>query len=261
MRTTERVMGTVFVVETPEKTNEAVVDEVFRWFDWVERMFSVHRVDSEISRIDRGELDLDTCDPQVRGVLTRCEGLRERSGGAFEHRSAGRRLDPSAFVKGWSVDRAGLILRLAGVDTWRVNAGGDVLCSLRSSGSPSTRVGLRHPEHPHQIAAVLTIANGAVATSGEYERGAHMWGCHEGKTLRSVSVVGPELGVADALATALFVAGEPAPPWMDRFPGYGVLALTDEECIWTADLDGRLIAPSPRRRLQRRAESVGRGVP
>ena len=237
-------MGTVFVVETPEQTPESLVAELFQWFEWVEHTFSVFLPDSDVSRIGRGELSIDDCDPQVRGVLTRCDELRSLTGGAFDHDPAGGRFDPSAFVKGWSVDRAGLILRIAGLHTWRINAGGDVLCSSTESSSRPTRVGIRHPGDLQQIAAVLAIEHGAVATSGEYERGTHIWKDSNDSGLRSLTVVGPELGMADALATALFATDDPSPAWLERFPGYGVLALTDDRCRWTPDLDDLMVAPT-----------------
>jgi thiamine biosynthesis lipoprotein len=244
MRQVEKAMGTVFVVETPEETDGTAMARVFEWFEWVEDNFSTFRPHSEVSRIGRGEMSTDDCNPEVRGVLTRCEEMRSLTNGAFDHRPAEGRLDPSAFVKGWSVDRAGLILRLAGIDEWRINAGGDVLCS-GGSRPTATTVGIRHPHDAQEIAAALAVDSGAIATSGEYERGAHIWKSASGPTLRSVTVVGPELGVADALATALFAASDPSPGWLRSFPGYGVVALTDNRCIWTSDLDELLIAPRP----------------
>src|SRR5579862_1530262 len=105
---------------------EATLDEVFDWLRLVDRTFSTYKEDSEISRLDRGELALDEASPDVRLVLDECERLRERTGGYFDARAAGR-VDPSGLVKGWSVDRAAEILAAAGAETFSIYAGGDIL--------------------------------------------------------------------------------------------------------------------------------------
>jgi thiamine biosynthesis lipoprotein len=77
----------------------------------------------------------------------------------------------------------------------------------------------------------------AVATSGAYERGAHVWG-RRGGTLLSATVAGLRLGVADALATALFAADGEADGWFTRFEGYEYLTIsTDRRVRWTPGMD------------------------
>ena len=71
-------------------------------------------------------------------------------------------------------------------------------------------IGIRHPENAHEIVKVFEIMDGAIATSGTYERGAHIKDPHTGLIAigaRSATVVGTNGGVCDALATALVVAG------------------------------------------------------
>jgi thiamine biosynthesis lipoprotein len=83
-----------------------------------------------------------------------------------------------------------------------------------------------------------------VATSGAYERGAHIHG-RRGETLLSATVAGPRLGMADALATALFAADGNAAGWFGRFAGYDYLTISvDKRVRWTTGLD-RFLAPSP----------------
>ena len=58
--------------------------------------------------------------------------------------------------------------------------------------------------------AGVVRATHAVATSGDYERGSHLINPFSGEatsSLASATVCGPDLGVADALATALVVGG------------------------------------------------------
>jgi thiamine biosynthesis lipoprotein len=172
---------------------------VFAWLRWVDATFSTYRPDSEISRLDRGELD--DPHPLVREVLARCEALRVETGGLFDARAGGR-LDPSGYVKGWAVQRAAAF----GRGRFLIDAGGDVL--VRGTW----RVGIRHPHERDLLAAAITVADRAVATSGAYERGPHVLDPRTGRPatgLSSVTVVGHDLGTADAYATAAFAAGDP----------------------------------------------------
>ena len=183
---------------------------VFAWLRWVDATFSTYRADSEISRLGRGELD--DPHPLVREVLARCEALRRETDGYFDVRAAGR-LDPSGYVKGWAVERAAA----SGRGRFLIDAGGDVV--LRGAW----RVGIRHPYERDRLAAAITVCDCAVATSGAYERGPHVVDPHTGRPasgLASVTVVGRDLGTADAYATAAFAAGDPR--WLARLPALAI---------------------------------------
>jgi len=191
----------------------------FRWLEWVDATFSPFRADSEISRIDRGELSARDAHPLVRDILTRCETLRRETDGYFDARHSGV-LDPCGLVKGWAVDRAA-----ARVQGRRVciDAGGDVL--VRGGG---WRVGVRHPREPHLLAAALHADDLAVATSGAYERGEHIVDPHTRRApagVLSVTVIGPDLATADAYATAAFAMGEAGPAWTARLRGYDAMTI------------------------------------
>jgi FAD:protein FMN transferase len=171
----------------------------FAWLRWVDATFSTYRPDSEISRLGRSE-PFDP-HPLVREVLARCEELRVATGGLFDVHAAGR-LDPSGYVKGWAVQRAAAF----GGERFLIDAGGDVV--LRGTW----RVGIRHPHERDRLAAALTLSDCAVATSGAYERGPHIIDPRTRRPatgLSSVTVIGRDLGTADAYATAAFVAGDP----------------------------------------------------
>ena len=187
-------------------------DEVFAWLREVDARFSPYREDSEIARVDRGELAPADAHPDVRAVLARCERLRIATGGYFDA-GAGGRLDPCGLVKGWAVDRAAALLR----GRFFIDAGGDVLVR----GGP-WRVGVRHPLRADALCAAVELSDGAVATSGAYERGHHIIDPLAGAPARgalSVTVLGRTLGAADAYATAAFAMGEHGPAWTARLRG------------------------------------------
>ncbi len=214
----EHVMGTAvrFITETRSVPNE--IDRAIAWLHWVDRTFSVYRPDSEIMRIRRGELD--TPHEDVSFVLDRCLGLRILTEGAFDHRLEDA-LDPSGYVKGWAIQRAADILATSGMRRFYIDAGGDI--AMRGAW----RVGIRNPADPECPLLVLDLEDTAIATSGTYERGEHIWGPDPGG-LASVSVVGPDLGTADAVATALFASGGRNVGWLDRFTDYRTYTISHD---------------------------------
>ena len=203
------------------------VEPAFAWLREADAVFSTYRQDSEISRLDRGELALADCRPEVDQVLTACAALERATGGYFSVRAAGR-LDPSGYVKGWAVAGAATRLAEAGATDFCINAGGDVVVRGR------WRVGIRHPERPDELAAVLAVEDLAVATSGLYERGPHILDPHTGSPpdgLLSVTMVGPDLAVADAYATAAFAMGAGGPAWTATLDGYDAMCVTSDRRV------------------------------
>ena len=69
-------MGMPIVVDVRDVDDAAALEPLFDWFRFVDRTFSTYSSDSEISRIDRGELSPADAHPDVREVLARCEASR-----------------------------------------------------------------------------------------------------------------------------------------------------------------------------------------
>ena len=209
------------------------VEPAFAWLREVDAIFSTYREDSDISRLDRGEITLAEARPEVDEVLTRCLALERATEGFFSVRPAGR-LDPSGLVKGWAVAGAADRLAAAGARNFCVNAGGDVIVRGRPEPGRRWRVGIRHPIELDRIAAVVAVEDLAVATSGEYERGGHIVDPHTGRPpsgLLSVTIVGPDLATADAYATAAFAMGEDGPAWTATLDGYDALCITSDRQV------------------------------
>jgi FAD:protein FMN transferase len=226
----EHVMGMPVVVDVrDEDVGDAAVDRVFDWLRFVDATFSTYKDESQISRINRGELAVADAHETVREVLDRCEELRRETDGYFDARAplAGS-VDPSGVVKGWAVDRAGAVLDECGAHNYAVNAGGDMV--LRGGALPDGRwrVGIQHPRLRDRIAKVVEASDLAVATSGAYARGEHVVDPHTARPpvgVLSVTIAGPELAAADAYATAAFAMGESGPAWTARLTG-GYSAMT-----------------------------------
>ncbi|HEY6758536.1 MAG TPA: FAD:protein FMN transferase [Baekduia sp.] len=246
----EHVMGLPVTIAVPDRdAHGAAVAAAFALLREVDARFSLYRDDSELSALNRGTLALADADPSVRSVLARCEELRRITRGSFDAAAAhalwtggaaveGIGLDPTGLVKGWAVQLAADGLTAAGVSDAFVGAAGDVC--VRGEAGPGTpwEIGIQHPFERDQLAAVLKIRDAAVATSGTYARGAHIVDPHTGRApegLASVTVVGPDLGTADAFATAAFAMGDNGPRWlMSLEPDYAALVITaDGELVST----------------------------
>ncbi|MBW8794596.1 MAG: FAD:protein FMN transferase [Streptomyces sp.] len=230
MNRVEHVMGFPVSLRIDDEGDfEEAADAVFAWLREVDERFSPFRPDSEVSRLDRGELSESGVSPDLAEVLALCEEYRIATGGAFDARLPGRGLDPCAVVKGWSVQRAAELLAAAGAQRFCLNAGGDVV----AAGGP-WRVGVRHPERADQLCLVLEITDGAIATSGRYERGDHIVDGRTGRPatgLLSVTVVAPTLTEADAAATAAFAMGAEGAAWAAARPGCEVFVVDAERSV------------------------------
>ncbi|MEU9242214.1 FAD:protein FMN transferase [Streptomyces shenzhenensis] len=224
MHRVEHVMGFPVSLRVDDAGDfEGAADAVFAWLREVDERFSPFRPDSEVSRMDRGELAESETSPDLAEVLALCEEYRLATGGAFDARLPGRGLDPCAVVKGWSVQRAAGLLAVAGAKRFVLNAGGDVV----AAGGP-WRVGVRHPDHADQLCTVLELTDGAVATSARYERGDHIIDGRTGRPatgLLSLTVVASSLTEADSVATAAFAMGAEGVGWAAARPGCEVFAV------------------------------------
>ena len=118
--------------------------------------------------------------------------------------------------------RRGRPPRAAGARRFALNASGDIVCAGEPVPGGGWRVGVRHPDDPATLVLVLAVRDGFVATSGLYERGAHVAHALTGEVpgaWRSITVVAPDLATADANATAALAMGGGGPAWAAARPG------------------------------------------
>jgi thiamine biosynthesis lipoprotein len=126
-------------------------------------------------------------------------------------------IDLGGIAKGYAVNRAFELLRKNGFKNLIVNAGGDLRAGGLKLNQPWS-IGVQHPRESQKILARISLSDGAIATSGDYEK----YFIHQGK--RYHHIVNPKDGfpaeacqsvtflhkdgmTADALATAVFVLG------------------------------------------------------
>jgi thiamine biosynthesis lipoprotein len=150
-------------------------------------------------------------------------------------------IDFGGIAKGYAVDAALAVLRDAGMDSARVNAGGD----LARFGDNTEPVRVRHPAHPTHSLHLADLQNGAVATSAGYYQAeaiaSPLRHPHTGSELcrsLSVSVLAPTCLVADALTK--IVAADPlhATALLGRQGAQAILIEPTSTAITIGDGDG-----------------------
>ena len=133
---------------------------------------------------------------------------------------SGMEVDLGAVAKGFAAGKAEEALREAGVERATIDLGGNVtVIGTRPDGNP-WRVAVKDPQNTESYLCVLELEDVTLSTSGGYERyfeedGVRYHHIIDPKTgypadssLQSVTVVTANHVLADALSTALFVAGE-----------------------------------------------------
>ena len=252
----------------PADTVQTAISRAFARIEAIQARMSWHERDSELSRLNRaahrGWLEIS---PDLAAVLCMALDLARHSDGLFDptiapllcetgylprHPDAppdtvaaawqaieleadrvrfGRPLaiDLGGIAKGYAVDAALAVLAEAGLESARVNAGGD----LARFGLQPEAIRVRHPHHPAYTLHLLDLQNGAVATSAGYYQTRY----HDGRRVSplrhpktqaslclddSITVVAPNCMLADALTKV--VAADPAGA-PSRLRAFGAQAL------------------------------------
>jgi thiamine biosynthesis lipoprotein len=236
VRHLEHVMGTVVTFDVYEQVGAdhrdlyvhlARARALLQRFD---ALFSLCKPHSSMSRIRRGELDVVDAPPEIGTVLGLCSQAFAATNGWFDADALPGGIDPTGLVKGWAAQRALDVLTAAGFADAMINAGGDIATAGRPDGADCWRIGIQHPLRRGQLAAVVAV-DGAIATSGTYERGAHLFDPQAKRQLArfaSASVTGPDLALADAAATGLAVAGDDGFDFVEALDGYEAFAVRSD---------------------------------
>ncbi len=139
------------------------------------------------------------------------------SAAALTFDSPGMSIDSGGFGKGEALDAAAAALRAAGVESARLNFGGQILVSgsLALSGRAAAfgRAAVAFPDDSRRLVAHVVIPDGSLSTSGDAEQPGHLIDPRTGRaaTFHGSATAFAATGIrADALSTALFVMGPAA---------------------------------------------------
>lgn len=129
----------------------------------------------------------------------------------------GMKIDLGGIAKGYAVDNAITILKSLGIDSALVSAGGDTK-ALGKHGDRPWLLAIQDPRKKGKHAIQLPMENEAISTSGDYERYFIQDGVrhhhiidpktgHSAAKVQSVSIIGQQGVMTDALSTSVFVLG------------------------------------------------------
>jgi FAD:protein FMN transferase len=212
------------------------MQQVIDFCKQVDAEFSTYINSSWVTRLRTNQIEITSCPPSVQEVWELCLQAKHLTDGAFDPWAVEGGFDPSGLVKGWAADKCADLLVSLGVEHVQVNAAGDL--SLRGGFYDGVvkpwGIGVVNPDNRAEVVETFEIIDGAIATSGTYERGAHINDPYTGLVAigaKSATVVGPLGWLCDALATALMVAGEDGAKYFvqSELAGYQVFVVDRHE--------------------------------
>ncbi len=220
MQEEQQIMGMPVTVEISAADNllkasagaaKNAIAEVFNYFHSVDEKFSPFKNESELMRINRGEISRENFSAEMSEVLKLSEDTRRQTGGFFDIRLKENIYDPSGLVKGWAIWNAAKLLENGGFKNFYISVGGDIQASGKNSAGEKWSIGIKNPFNPLQIVKVVRVKNAGIATSGTYEQGQHIYipqkpGASIDEIV-SITVIGPNIYEADRFATAAFAMG------------------------------------------------------
>ncbi|URC11837.1 FAD:protein FMN transferase [Flavobacterium sp. B183] len=151
----------------------------------------------------------------------------------------GMKIGFGALGEGYATDKCRNIMLAKGIKAGIVNGSGDMTAWGRQPNGKDWNIGMTNPFHPDTLFAVVPLNNGAVTTSGSYEkfvvfngkRYSHIINPATGYPatgLCSVSVFGPNAETANGLSTSLMVLGQKAGLLLlKKYPDYSCVMITD----------------------------------
>lgn len=158
----------------------------------------------------------------------------------------GQSIDLGGIGKGYASDRCMQILQQHEIKSACISIGGNVSTLGNKSDGSLWRIGIQHPRSEHRLIGAVWVSGKAVVTSGDYERcffdsKRKRWhhilnpttGYPAEAGLISVTVIANSAMKADALSTAIFVAGiEKGLGYRAQFPGTDVIFIDKDQQVF-----------------------------
>lgn len=196
----QRALGISKLTDGAFDISYASMDRIWKFDGSMKTMPSAEDIAASVSKVGFHNIVLD---PNEQTVFLKLEGMKIGFG---------------AIGKGYAADKAKELLMEVGVPAGIINASGDMNTWGKQANGDYWKVAITNPMDKNKVFALLPITDGAVVTSGDYERYvnfngqryAHIIDPRNGypaKGIISVTVFAPKAELADALATSVFVLG------------------------------------------------------
>lgn len=201
------------IVEIVDKNADAKdIEAVFDYFKHIDDTFSYFKPTSLISAINRGELKLKDAPSEVIEVFALCAKTKEETDGFFDIKKSDGTYNPSGLVKGLAVHRGAQMLKKKGYKNYCVEIAGDMEMAGHNEDGEDWVIGIQNPFDLSQIVKRVALTDKGIATSGIYQRGAHIYNPKDWtdkiEKIVGLTVIGPNVYEADRLATACYAMGE-----------------------------------------------------
>ena len=213
----ERAIGISKLTDGAFDISYASMDKIWKFDGSMTKMPSKEEIIASVEKVGYQNIVLDK---KNRTVFLKLEGMKIGFG---------------AIGKGYAADKAKSLLISKDVHSGIINASGDMNTWGKQPNGNEWKVAITNPMDKNKVFALLPITNGAVVTSGNYEKYVNFNGKrythiidprtgYPSTGIISVTVFAPKAELADALATSVFVMGKEA--GLDR-----INQLPKMECI------------------------------
>ena len=206
----------------------ASMDKIWKFDGSMKEMPSQDQIASSVAKVGYRHIRLQEAD---RSVFLENKGMKIGFG---------------AIGKGYAADKAKELLIRKGVTAGIINASGDMNTWGLQPNGEEWKVAITNPLNKNKVFAVLPIKQGAVVTSGNYEkyvtfngkRYSHIIDPRTGYPatgIISATIFAPSAELADALATSVFVMGiEAGLDRINQMGGIECLIIDDQGEIYTS---------------------------
>lgn len=199
----ERAIGISKLTDGAFDISYASMDRIWKYDGSMTEMPSEEEIKASVSKVGYQNIVLDK---ENSTVFLKLEGMKIGFG---------------AIGKGYAADKAKELLISKGVLSGIINASGDMNTWGKQPNGNEWKVAITNPMDKNKVFALLPITNGAVVTSGNYEKYVNFNGKrythiidprtgYPSSGIISVTVFAPKAELADALATSVFVMGKEA---------------------------------------------------
>lgn len=223
MKQTQIIMDMPITIDVLGNIQPLILNKVFSYFKFIDDTFSPFKKNSQISLINQGKISVNQAQPDVLEILNLARYYKQKTNGFFDIRNPFLKIDPSGIVKGWAIHKASQILQQFNCTDYYLDAGGDITASGRNHHGKPWSVGIKHPQVKDKIVKIVWLYQNAIATSGTYERGYHIYNPKTGLPVRditSLTIIGPNILEADIYATAAFAMGADGIHFIESLPNF-----------------------------------------
>ena len=224
----ERAKGISRLTDGAFDISYASMDKIWKFDGSMTKMPSEEEITASVSKVGYQNIILDK---ENSTVFLKLPGMKIGFG---------------AIGKGYAADKAKALLMEKGVSAGIINASGDMNTWGKQPGGKDWEVAITNPMNKNKAFALLPLKQGAVVTSGDYEkfvtfngvRYAHIINPKTGYPstgIISATVFAPKAELADALATSVFVMGKDVGiNRIDQLPQIECIIIDDKGNIFTS---------------------------